>query len=83
MDHIPIISMIQLDFSTRSKTEVNLRPCTFFFSLTVIMRLKDVDVAVEDMRLIILVHEKDGKKFLWPVLRQRPSADNIEGLLGE
>ncbi|MED6274565.1 hypothetical protein CHARACLAT_017773, partial [Characodon lateralis] len=50
-------------------------------SLTVIRRDKEIDVAVEDVRLVILVHEKDGNKFLWPALRLKPSANNIEGLL--
>ncbi|MEQ2311185.1 hypothetical protein AMECASPLE_017078 [Ameca splendens] len=50
-------------------------------SLTVIRRDKEIDVAVEDVRLVILVHEKDGDKFLWPALRLKPSASNIEGLL--
>ncbi|XP_023180293.1 inter-alpha-trypsin inhibitor heavy chain H3-like isoform X2 [Xiphophorus maculatus] len=48
---------------------------------TVIMRTNEIDVAVEDVRLVILVHEKDRNKFLWPVLRQTPSADDIEGFL--
>ncbi|XP_035980553.1 inter-alpha-trypsin inhibitor heavy chain H3 isoform X12 [Fundulus heteroclitus] len=38
-------------------------------------------IAVEDMRLVILVHEKDGNKFLWPVLLQKPSANNTDGVL--
>ncbi|XP_047204521.1 inter-alpha-trypsin inhibitor heavy chain H3-like isoform X2 [Girardinichthys multiradiatus] len=50
-------------------------------SLTVIRRDKEIDVAVEDVRLVILVHEKDGNKFLWPALRLKPSAHNLEGLL--
>ncbi|XP_037535781.1 inter-alpha-trypsin inhibitor heavy chain H3b [Nematolebias whitei] len=50
-------------------------------SVTVIKRDKEIDVAAEDVRVIILVHEKDGEKFLWPVLRQRPSASNTEGVL--
>ncbi|XP_054883457.1 inter-alpha-trypsin inhibitor heavy chain H3-like isoform X2 [Poeciliopsis prolifica] len=49
--------------------------------LTVIMRVKEIDVVVEDVRLVILVHEKDGNKFLWPVLRQTPSANDTEGFL--
>ncbi|XP_037535780.1 inter-alpha-trypsin inhibitor heavy chain H3-like [Nematolebias whitei] len=50
-------------------------------SVTVIKRDKEIDVAAEDVRVIILVHEKNGEKFLWPVLRQRPSASNTEGVL--
>ncbi|XP_018536979.1 inter-alpha-trypsin inhibitor heavy chain H3 isoform X8 [Lates calcarifer] len=50
-------------------------------SVTVIRRNKEVDVAAGDVRIIILTHEKDGKEFLWPVLRQQPSANNAEGIL--
>ncbi|XP_047202332.1 inter-alpha-trypsin inhibitor heavy chain H3-like [Girardinichthys multiradiatus] len=41
----------------------------------------EFDIAVEDVRLVILVHEKDGNRFLWAVLRQRPLANNIKGIL--
>ncbi|GLD64518.1 inter-alpha-trypsin inhibitor heavy chain H3-like isoform X7 [Lates japonicus] len=50
-------------------------------SVTVIRRNKEVDVAAGDVRIVILTHEKDGKEFLWPVLRQQPSANNAEGIL--
>ncbi|XP_038135815.1 uncharacterized protein LOC119780001 [Cyprinodon tularosa] len=50
-------------------------------SFTVIQRDKEIDVAVEDVRLVIYVHEKNGNKFLWPVLRQKPFANNTEGIL--
>uniref|UniRef100_A0A3P8TA20 Inter-alpha-trypsin inhibitor heavy chain 3b, tandem duplicate 2 n=1 Tax=Amphiprion percula TaxID=161767 RepID=A0A3P8TA20_AMPPE len=50
-------------------------------SMTVIRRDKEIDVAAADARLIILVHQKNGKEFLWPVLRQKPSATNMEGIL--
>ncbi|XP_071349106.1 inter-alpha-trypsin inhibitor heavy chain H3-like [Trachinotus anak] len=50
-------------------------------SLTVIKRNKEVDVAAGNIRIVILVHEKDGEEFLWPVLRQRPSDNNTEGIL--
>ncbi|KAM9408198.1 inter-alpha-trypsin inhibitor heavy chain H3-like [Pholidichthys leucotaenia] len=42
---------------------------------------KEIAFTAGDVRLVILVHEKDGEKFLWPSLGQRPSATNIEGLL--
>ncbi|XP_039468573.1 inter-alpha-trypsin inhibitor heavy chain H3-like isoform X2 [Oreochromis aureus] len=50
-------------------------------SVTVIVRNKEIDIGAGDMRLVILVHEKNGQKFLWPVLRQHPSANNTQGLL--
>lgn len=56
-------------------------PC--FSSVTVIVRNNEIDVATGDMRMVIIVHENNGPKILWPVLRQRPSDNNAEGLLGE
>ncbi|XP_074492362.1 uncharacterized protein LOC141768181 isoform X2 [Sebastes fasciatus] len=50
-------------------------------SLTVIRRDKEVDVAAGDTRMVFLIHEKDGVKFLWPVLRQQPSDNNVTGIL--
>ncbi|XP_041836770.1 inter-alpha-trypsin inhibitor heavy chain H3-like [Melanotaenia boesemani] len=49
-------------------------------SLTVINRGNEIDIAVGDVRIVILVHG-NYNKFLWPVLRQRPSADSTEGIL--
>ncbi|XP_037626113.1 inter-alpha-trypsin inhibitor heavy chain H3-like isoform X6 [Sebastes umbrosus] len=50
-------------------------------SLTVIRRDKEVDVAAGDTRMVFLIHEKEGVKFLWPVLRQQPSDNNATGIL--
>ncbi|KAL7407133.1 hypothetical protein ABVT39_003724 [Epinephelus coioides] len=50
-------------------------------SLTVIRRDKEIDVTAGDTRIVILIHVKDGTKFLWPVLRQQPSDNNTEGIL--
>ena len=47
-----------------------------------IRRNKEIDVAVGDTRIVILVHEKDGEKVLWPVLRQQPPVNDNEGILG-
>ncbi|XP_026203022.1 inter-alpha-trypsin inhibitor heavy chain H4-like [Anabas testudineus] len=49
--------------------------------ITVFGRDKEFDVAVGDTHMVILVHEKDGNKFLWPILRQRPSDDGVDGIL--
>uniref|UniRef100_A0A672FZ34 Inter-alpha-trypsin inhibitor heavy chain 3 n=1 Tax=Salarias fasciatus TaxID=181472 RepID=A0A672FZ34_SALFA len=51
--------------------------------LTVITRSKEIDIAAGDARIVIIVHEKAGREFLWPVMRQKPSATNTEGLLGD
>ncbi|KAM8917199.1 inter-alpha-trypsin inhibitor heavy chain H3 isoform 3-T3 [Spinachia spinachia] len=50
-------------------------------SLTVIRRDKEIDVAVGDTRMLILIHKENGKEFLWPILRQRPLDDDISGIL--
>ncbi|KAI3370062.1 hypothetical protein L3Q82_024851 [Scortum barcoo] len=31
--------------------------------------------------MVILIHEQGGRKFFWPVLRQRPSDTNVTGIL--
>ncbi|KAK7916627.1 hypothetical protein WMY93_012388 [Mugilogobius chulae] len=49
--------------------------------VTVIIRDKEIDVSVGDIRFVILIHEISGRKFLWPVLRQRPLSDSAEGVL--
>ncbi|XP_054472032.1 inter-alpha-trypsin inhibitor heavy chain H3 isoform X2 [Anoplopoma fimbria] len=50
-------------------------------SLTVIRRDKEIDVATGDTRMVINIHEKGGKEFLWPVLRQQPLDNNVTGIL--
>ncbi|XP_059185029.1 inter-alpha-trypsin inhibitor heavy chain H3-like [Centropristis striata] len=50
-------------------------------SLSVIRRDEEIDVAVGDTRVVILLHVKDGEKLLWPVLRQQPLEDNVTGIL--
>ena len=67
-------------FNEEPKKESN--DDAFFSSVTVIKRNKEVDVATGDIRIVILLHERHGEKFLWPVLRRRPSDNNAEGILG-
>ena len=75
--------MSNFSFKTSAnKYKSNLRQGAYFSSLTVIRRDKEVDVAAGDTRIVILIHEKDGDKFLWPVLRQQPSDNNVTGILG-
>uniref|UniRef100_A0A667YM38 Inter-alpha-trypsin inhibitor heavy chain 3b, tandem duplicate 1 n=1 Tax=Myripristis murdjan TaxID=586833 RepID=A0A667YM38_9TELE len=50
-------------------------------STTVIMRDKETDVSAGDARMIILLHERKGEKFLWPAMRQFPSGNSTDGLL--
>lgn len=46
-----------------------------------IKRNKEIDVTAEDTRMVILIHRKNNKKFLWPVLRLQPSDTAITGIL--
>ncbi|XP_005741572.1 inter-alpha-trypsin inhibitor heavy chain H3-like [Pundamilia nyererei] len=50
-------------------------------SMTVVVNNKKIHVTAGKMRLVILVHEKNGNKFLWPVLKKHRSANDSEGLL--
>ncbi|XP_070759209.1 inter-alpha-trypsin inhibitor heavy chain H3-like [Enoplosus armatus] len=50
-------------------------------SVTVIRRDKEVDVAAGDTRMVIVIHEQGDKEFIWPVLRQQPSDNNVTGML--
>uniref|UniRef100_A0A3P9NRQ9 Inter-alpha-trypsin inhibitor heavy chain H3-like n=1 Tax=Poecilia reticulata TaxID=8081 RepID=A0A3P9NRQ9_POERE len=52
-------------------------------SLTVTPRGQETDVLAEDLHIVILLHQRDGNKFLWPVLKKRPSGSDIDGILGE
>lgn len=64
-------------------TERKNLKCDFSSSVTVIFRDKEIDVDAGDTRLVILIHERNGKKIFWPALRQRSQDPNIEGILGE
>lgn len=55
---------------------------TYFLSVTVIRRDKEIDVAAGDVRMVILIQEKGHQQFLWPVLRQKPMDSNATGILG-
>uniref|UniRef100_A0A8C3G1A5 Inter-alpha-trypsin inhibitor heavy chain 3b, tandem duplicate 2 n=1 Tax=Cyclopterus lumpus TaxID=8103 RepID=A0A8C3G1A5_CYCLU len=59
-----------------------LKRGAYLSSLTVIRRDKEIDVAAGDTRMVILIHEKDGNEFLWPILRQKPLDNNVSGILG-
>lgn len=59
-----------------------LTPSVCVSSVTVIIRVEEFDIAIGDTRLALLRHVKDGHRFLWPVLRQKPSVQITEGILG-
>ncbi|KAM7422639.1 hypothetical protein PAMA_010604 [Pampus argenteus] len=57
------------------------RNVSFEQSVTVFRLGKDINVTVGGIIMNILVHEKDGEEFLWPVLGKEVSDSNAEGLL--
>ncbi|KAM7402154.1 hypothetical protein PAMP_017419 [Pampus punctatissimus] len=50
-------------------------------SVSVIRRDKEINATLGSIRMVILVHEKNGKEFLWPALREKLSDSSAEGLL--
>uniref|UniRef100_A0A8C7NXM6 Inter-alpha-trypsin inhibitor heavy chain H3-like n=1 Tax=Oncorhynchus mykiss TaxID=8022 RepID=A0A8C7NXM6_ONCMY len=49
-------------------------------SVSLILRDKEVDITIGLTRIIIMLYERNGISFLWPVLRQRPTGGNIMGI---
>ncbi|XP_021466166.2 inter-alpha-trypsin inhibitor heavy chain H3 isoform X4 [Oncorhynchus mykiss] len=50
-------------------------------SVSLILRDKEVDITIGLTRIIIMLYERNGISFLWPVLRQRPTGGNIMGIV--
>ncbi|XP_041638861.1 inter-alpha-trypsin inhibitor heavy chain H3-like isoform X2 [Cheilinus undulatus] len=50
-------------------------------NVTVIRRPKEIDFVSGDTRIVLLIHEKSGLRFLWPVIRQQPTDGNLTGIL--
>ncbi|XP_056128820.1 inter-alpha-trypsin inhibitor heavy chain H3-like [Lampris incognitus] len=50
-------------------------------SVTLIVRGKEIDISAEGIRMVILPHERQGEKFIWPALRQYQRGNKTEGLL--
>ncbi|XP_062401347.1 inter-alpha-trypsin inhibitor heavy chain H3-like isoform X2 [Sardina pilchardus] len=52
-------------------------------SMIVIIRDSEADITVENIRVVILLHLQDGKRFLWPAVRKRPSEHEVPGIMGK
>ncbi|KAM9525317.1 inter-alpha-trypsin inhibitor heavy chain H3-like [Salvelinus alpinus] len=50
-------------------------------SVSLILRDKEVDITIGSTQIIIMLYERNGIKFLWPTLRQRPTGGNIMGIV--
>ncbi|KAL0978028.1 hypothetical protein UPYG_G00164980 [Umbra pygmaea] len=49
--------------------------------VSLILQDKDMDITIGSTWVNIMLYEKNGIKFLWPILRQRPTGDNITGIM--
>ncbi|XP_034143447.1 inter-alpha-trypsin inhibitor heavy chain H3-like isoform X2 [Esox lucius] len=80
-----------IDFDTTGITFNNGQNATYFpwslniniekDSVSLILRDKEMDITTGSTRVIIMLYERDGNVFLWPVLRERPKGDNITGIM--
>ncbi|XP_076125331.1 inter-alpha-trypsin inhibitor heavy chain H3-like [Alosa pseudoharengus] len=52
-------------------------------SMIVIIRDSEADITMTNIRVVILLHRQDGKHFLWPAIRKRPSENEIPGIMGK
>ncbi|XP_051957028.1 inter-alpha-trypsin inhibitor heavy chain H3-like isoform X2 [Xyrauchen texanus] len=43
----------------------------------------EIDVTMGNIRVVILLHKKDGNVFLWPDIRQQPKDVGLSGILGK
>ncbi|KAJ7999734.1 hypothetical protein DPEC_G00197480 [Dallia pectoralis] len=80
-----------IDFDTNGITYNDGQNATYFTwsininhekdSVSLILQDKQMDVTIGSTTVVIMLYEKNGKMFLWPVLRQRPTGDNITGIM--
>lgn len=50
-------------------------------SITLIIRDNEVDITMASIRVVILLHQRDGKRFLWPAIR-KISENAVPGIMG-
>ncbi|KAA0707450.1 Inter-alpha-trypsin inhibitor heavy chain H3 [Triplophysa tibetana] len=48
-----------------------------------ILRSSELDVTMGNIRVVILLHKKNGDVFLWPAIRQQPKGVTLAGILGK
>ncbi|XP_016353349.1 inter-alpha-trypsin inhibitor heavy chain H4-like [Sinocyclocheilus anshuiensis] len=52
-------------------------------NVSLILRSNEMDVTMGNIRVVILLHKKDGDVFLWPAIWQQPKDVSLMGILGE
>ncbi|MGD1441008.1 hypothetical protein ACP6H9_26935, partial [Vibrio harveyi] len=51
--------------------------------VSLILRSNEIDITMGNIRVIILLHKKNGDVFLWPAVQQQPKDVKLSGILGE
>ncbi|XP_060766197.1 inter-alpha-trypsin inhibitor heavy chain H3-like [Neoarius graeffei] len=51
--------------------------------VAIFQRSNELDVTLGSVRVVVLLHKKDGVVFLWPVAHQQANNANIQGILGK
>ncbi|CAM4731618.1 unnamed protein product [Leuciscus chuanchicus] len=51
--------------------------------VSLILRSNEMDVTMGNIRVVILLHKKNGEVFLWPAVRQQPKDVGLMGILGK
>ncbi|XDV51328.1 hypothetical protein PO909_020224 [Leuciscus waleckii] len=51
--------------------------------VSLILRSNEMDVTMGNIRVVILLHKKNGEVFLWPDVRQQPKDVGLTGILGK
>lgn len=52
-------------------------------SVSLTLRNNAVEVSAQSLHILILRHQVDGVRFLWPAVKQRPSNVALEGIMGK
>ncbi|XP_048029054.1 inter-alpha-trypsin inhibitor heavy chain H3-like isoform X2 [Megalobrama amblycephala] len=51
--------------------------------VSLILRSNEMDVTMGNIRVVVLLHKKNGDVFLWPGVRQQPKDVSLMGILGK
>ncbi|XP_076125334.1 inter-alpha-trypsin inhibitor heavy chain H3-like [Alosa pseudoharengus] len=52
-------------------------------SMILSLRENEMEVSSGSLLIIIFLHQKDGERFLWPAVKQRPSNTALVGIMGK
>lgn len=52
-------------------------------SMSIFLRDNELDITMGSVRVVLLLHKKNGHVFLWPSIRQQPKNGSTKGILGK